>query len=323
MSSSLEAAFEAGDPGAIAVARARAYRLFAELVAHGVTEATRAHVLGFAELAAALDAEGLGAADPGVLEALAVEHERVLGREVFPWASVYLDPTGQPGGEITARCADRLAELGFRADPGGAEADHLAVLLDGLAFASSAEAEAHRDGRPDVAQVAAEARGRLVAELLSPWFPLFRRAVEREGSAFITALLALVGALLDGEAEATTPRGPTPDVELPDLATVMADPKAGLRAIAEHLAVPARSGVVLSRSAITELGRSVGLPRGFGSRRDQVEALLRGAAEHDQLPALVDRLVAVCDRAAEVAGDRARATRDGLLALRAAAPAPD
>lgn len=279
----LEQAFRAGDAGAIAVARARAYTLLAALVRRGVEASTLEAVRELPELDAAVGGRSL--------DELGAAHQRVFGLEVFPWASVFLDPSGRPGGETTAAFAAAMAQdLGWAPDPTVAEADHLAVILDGLAFACSAEAEAAADGLAEVAARVGARRGDFARRALAGWLPALCEAVRAEQDPLFIEVMEMVRALILSEAEPSGEAEPLAAPCGPGLLALLEEPKTGLAVIADHLCAPMDSGLFLSRRAIGALARGIDVPRGFGNRRDQMEAVLRGAAEHDSWVSLLDRL---------------------------------
>lgn len=63
--------------------------------------------------------------------------------------------------------------------------------------------------------------------------------------------------------------------------------------MAERLSRPAHSGAYLGRRDIEAVARRCDLPRGFGSRQDMLEHVLRAAAEYGSLPRVLDELRSV------------------------------
>lgn len=282
--SSLEDAFDLGDPAALAVARARAYVLWAELLRRGVTPETAPHAEALPELKAGLELyrrpEGLD------LDAAAAAHQRVLGYEVFPWASVYLDPAGRGGPAAEAIYAS-FREMGVPWSPTEEGEDDLPTLLDALAFLSGAEAEAWRDDAESQARTVRGHAQALAGRHVWTWWAPFRHAVSGENEPVTTQVLELVQATLQDHVG-------SPVVAAPDgletLSDRLEDAHSNLRSLAEFLLVPVWSGVFLSRGALQRLGRSLGLPIGFGTRADRLEAFLRAAAEADLFPDAVAAL---------------------------------
>lgn len=312
-------AFVEGEPQAVAVARARACVLFSRFLRHGVEAETFEHAVGLDELAEPLErwrGPGGFAAD-----AAAADHQRVLGFEVPPLGSVVLDPDGRAGGAITQRAHDLLSAAGVPVDPARESADHLAVLLDGLAFLASAEAQAWQDGQDARAASAATHAMNLARDLGGPVWPGLAEAVAREEEPFFAALLGMLGSLLDDVAGERARGAPAVGPSLPELLDA---PETGLAQVAEHLSVAARSGLHLSRGAVARAGRRVGLPSGFGTRRDRLLTLLQSAAEHERWAATVDaltepvRMAKAFHRERGIEAPRLDATLAGLARLRVA-----
>ena len=325
-SETLEEAFARGEPAALAVARARAYTLFSSWIRYGLGAESIAHAEGLPELSEALEPWRVSNGEWD-LEAAAAAHQQVLGHEVFPVASAFLDPSGRAGGEVTRSLQDLLRNTGVRWDPTGEGPDHLGVLLDGLAFLSAAEAEAHQDQSVSAARsVRAQATQLLQQGLLSWWAP-FAEAVRDEGEPFFARLVDLLEALLidhgaGADAEANDEATAEAELFLPEL---LASPTCGLRDIAEYVTLPRSSGLFLSRRSIRDLARRLEVSVGFGTRSQRLETLLRSAAEGDRWPEgislLIERVGSAEARGAESPAsepwiERLRKTREGLEGLR-------
>ncbi|MEO1232590.1 MAG: molecular chaperone TorD family protein [Myxococcota bacterium] len=322
----LEAAFARGEPAALAVARARAYTLFSSWIRRGLVAESLPHAEALPELAEALE-PWRRSREGWDLEAAAAAHQRVLGHEVFPVASAFLDPAGRAGGEVTRSLQDLLQDTGVPWDPTDEGPDHLAVLLDGLAFLSAAEAEAHRDGRGSTADAVRGQATRLLQRGLLSWWAPFSEAVRDEGEPFFARLMDLIEALLtDHWAGADTEReGEERSALASPLAQLLESPACGLADIAEHLTLPHGSGLFLSRRSIRDLARTLGVPVGFGTRSQRLETLLRSAAEVDRWPEGIGLLIgrvrsAEARMATPLAGEtwieRLQQTRAGLESLR-------
>lgn len=77
--------------------------------------------------------------------------------------------------------------------------------------------------------------------------------------------------------------------DLPDLD----DPGTDLRSLIDTLATPARSGLFLSAGVLERLGRTTGVPRGFGPRARLLRQLLMGASRYGKLPDVLGGITAV------------------------------
>jgi hypothetical protein len=84
-------------------------------------------------------------------------------------------------------------------------------------------------------------------------------------------------------------RVPTEAPDLPDAPPLLDDNSSSLRDIARYLTTPSATGALLTRDDIAALGRQLGVPRGFGSRTDMLESLLRNAAEYGSSEELLKR----------------------------------
>ena len=60
--------------------------------------------------------------------------------------------------------------------------------------------------------------------------------------------------------------------------------------IAAYLAMPAYSGIYLSRDDVGRMAHSLGLPRGFGERRQLLANLMHSAVQYDQFAVLMNAL---------------------------------
>lgn len=266
-------------------ARGRAYALLADLVARGLTAATREAAMLSPAIAAALDRYG----DP---DGPAIDHQHVLGDTVYPVEGAFLDPDGQVGGQPAERLAARYRSCGFAPDPRGEPAEHLATELRALAFLSAAEADALRDGEAAIAATIAEHQRALLDQHLLRWLPPLAVAVRRCGRPWPTALVDQIEELLLFHAGAALP-APRTTWALAPLPELLGDPEVSLRRIAAVLTTPARAGAFLSRADLGAIGRRLGLPRGFGSRVDLLENLLAAAGRFQAVEPLLHAIAAV------------------------------
>lgn len=234
---------------------------------------------------------GLEGAGETTLDERLAEHERVLGRGVFAYRSVFLrDDALRVEGP-----SPWFAAHGLEADEPDALGSELALL-------------AHT-GNPALAA----SLGWAVPALL---------AVERQGGSVYPALARLARALL-----AEVGVG---DVDLPEVTDPLDDDRTGLRRLAEHLLIPAKAGWFLSRADLLRLAAVAECPCGFGSRRQMLEAYLRTAVEHGRLAEAVEVLraelawwVAESEALAPTWARRAEQTSNVLARLAAAGLSED
>lgn len=309
-------------PRELAVARARALGLVAELYARGLTvesyAAWRQVPAVAARLPATFDPDAAGAA-----------WVRVCHTELQPYASVFLGTEGLLGGE-PADAARALRRRVGLADPHELEPDHLAETLRVLAWLAGAEADARRDGVDPAPLVALQVEA---LDALLAWLPALVVAVEGLELAGADALYpTTLDLVLELCAIWRGTLGEFARVRLPEPPEVWADPATGLAALARFLVVPAWAGGGWSGALLHRVGRELDLPAGFGRRADVLEGLLRSAAQYGEVPALtaslrreVERWITRYAALPEPVGgpwlDRARDTWRALGALLEPAPA--
>ncbi len=267
-------------PAELAAARSLAYGLLADLFARGLTPETREAALASEPLRRAIFRCA------GDLDALAVEHEHALGWSTPPYEGLYLDAARTTGGASTDALWALYRECGFA--PTTDDAEHLASALRCLAFLSGAEADAIDDDHQGARERVRELSRRMLDEHVLRWFPVFACAVRRTGLAFPIALVDELEPLLAMhrlELPGTPQR-----FSLAEEPPLLARDDRGLREIAEHLATPATSGLVLGKDDIARLGRSARVPRGFGDRVQLLVNLLRSAVQYDALDGVLEAL---------------------------------
>ncbi|MFN2252731.1 MAG: molecular chaperone TorD family protein, partial [Candidatus Promineifilaceae bacterium] len=105
-------------PHELALARSRTYRLFGLLFLRGIDEQTRPTLPAVPELAQL--AAGLEENEA------AAEHYQLTAVSVFPYESIFLDPSGLLGGDVSERVSAIYAQNGFEPP---ADADHIGSEL--------------------------------------------------------------------------------------------------------------------------------------------------------------------------------------------------
>ncbi len=239
------------------VARTRLYALLGRLLVEGV-EALRERIEDLPALAVALL--------PGQADDRAAEHHRVFGIEVLPYQSAFLAPEGQAGGPELERLLHSSTHWPQRSDT---PPDHVGMVLMALAITPGPDAHP------------------LLDQHLLRWLPALTVAVRSTGSSPWTTVLELALELAVAHADAL---GPRTDWALPPPNLDLDAQNTGLTDIATFLLCPARSGMALTRSAITDLSGAVALPTTFGTRIRMFEHLWFTASDHRRLPALCSAL---------------------------------
>jgi TorA maturation chaperone TorD len=276
--------------------RAGGYRLLAELFARQPDD----ELLALASSVPALAAHATAHA--------AATYTHVFVLNAYPFASVYLDPGGEAGGERAGLTRGVLEALGLHLEA-GADADHLAVQLDALAALLEREAAALGAAGPADAAGPARARARhaqrvLLAEHLLPWAPVFLDAVARVDEGLYRAAAALTRSTLVGHAAALFDGTPLAPADAPpDAADVPLEKPGTPASTLDRLTLPYRSGLFLSRADLSRIGGELGLPLRFGGRPFMLESLARAAVQLDAsagLTAALERFTS--ERRAVMAG---------------------
>ncbi len=259
----------------LALARSRAYRLFGRLFLDGLTEDLLPYVQAIPELAVELPELFDG-------DQAAADYQHLFGFNVFPYASIFLDPAGLLGGDITEAVFRSYRQAGFQFQESSESADHLGHELDLLAFLCGAEADAWQDALPAMIRPMADLQRDFIDGHLLPWLPPLALALRQQGQPFYVALARLTLDLVT-EHRATLSPGPAADFELPEPPDLLLDDQTGLKQIVDYLLAPVYSGLYLGRDDIGRLAKRRALPRGFGNRQQMLLNLLRSAAHYDGL----------------------------------------
>lgn len=202
----------------------------------------------------------------------AAQHHRLVALEVFPHASVFLDPEGQMGGDAAEATSEFGRRIGFSCRD--VSSDHLGALLGAMAHLCAGEADARRDHVPLPALQGHQAL--LLDSYVASWLPPFVAAVEVLRDPFYGRLAELTGELVrdhgtELEEEGVLSISPVAAGEMKEPSGE--ETRGKPQEIAGILLSPVRSGVFLSRSEISNWARAADVPRGFGSRRDMLERL--------------------------------------------------
>ncbi|MED5372494.1 MAG: molecular chaperone TorD family protein [Myxococcota bacterium] len=269
-------------PQKLAVARGRSYDLLASLLAQGAWP-RREHIAQLPSLSSLV---------PQTQDLCEAQHFQVLDRQVHPYLSVYLHPEGLRGGDVAASVRDTLSEVGF----GGrddVESDHIANVLSGLAFLCGAEADALADHQPAEVSRVRQVQRQVIDSCLLPAAPPLWVALLGQGGLYGEATGILVELVADHRQSLGAPADLPP---LPAVEDILSHKKTGLKRIAQFLAHPVNSGGLWTQQALGAIGDAAGLPRGFGSRWQVIENLMRSGVQHDGLPAVLQGMDAELSR---------------------------
>jgi len=279
----------------IARARSLAYGLLADLLAHGLTPATREAAAMSAPIVAAI--EGLSE------DELGTQFERAFGWAAPPFEGAYLDAEGTIGGPATDALWALFRACGFHPNVRSVDVEHLATLLRALAFISGAEADAVADRHDGATEKTRELARRMLDEHVLRWVPLWAAAVHRANEPFPSALTSQIESLALSHRAALSGRARA--FELPTAPDLLDDPKTGLREIGAWLSKPALSGLVLTRIDVQRIGRGLEVPRGFGERSQLLINMLRSAVQFE----VFDRSVAALEAELDTQGALLRERR--------------
>ncbi|MFN2137550.1 MAG: molecular chaperone [Candidatus Promineifilaceae bacterium] len=269
-------AFENVLPAAdLALARRRTYTLFGRLFLAGLSEGLLGPLEAVPEL--------LELALPFDADAAAADHYQLTAVLVFPYESIFLDPVGLLGGEISEQLALTYRRHGY---PVTSEADHLGHELLYMGRLCAGEASAYASGDGAAASLwHSRQRAFLVAHLLT-WLPPLVLAVAGGELRFYERLAELTLALAGDHLGARDVKDP---FHLPDPPPLAGD-ETGIKEIARYLVTPPYSGLFLSREAIAAVARGQQLPRGFGDRAQLLANLLRAGGQYDSAELVLDNL---------------------------------
>jgi TorA maturation chaperone TorD len=204
---------------------------------------------------------------------LACAYSELFLMNVYPYGSVWTDPSGELNAPSTSELSTRYEEAGFA--PAEifevAAPDHVGLCLAFLGHLRGA-------GR-DAAGFSAE---------LLEWVPLLAIAVCREASVhpFYRAVARATVSTISAEASPERAAGRGTGA----LPVIAEEEEIGLSQVVGFLLAPARSGFFLSRSRLGELAREAGLALSFGSRFDVARSLFLASGQTGTIPRLLDLL---------------------------------
>lgn len=271
-------------PGDLALARHLTYTLLGQLYLEGVTAVTLPTIQIIPSLAQTVKT-------PFNADESAAGHQTLFGFNVFPYESIFLDGSGLLGGAVTEGVQHSYQEAGFEVDAGSSSPDHIGHELALLAHLCGAEADAWQDNLAFRAEQMRQLQWDFLQEHLLRWLVPFVLAVKGQKRPFYTALAQLtLDFVYDHWQEISAPL--RLENFLPDPPSLLNDEKTGLKEIAGYLTTPPYNGFYLSWDDVTQLARLHNIPRGFGDRTQMMTNLLRGAAQFETLPALLDELKA-------------------------------
>ncbi len=209
---------------------------------------------------------------------------------VYPYASVYLDPSGMLNAPWTGFVTGVYEALGLQ--PSDTQlADHLSVLLE--ATAALLERELKATSALSAEQTRHAQRVILLDHLL-PWLPVFCNTISRIDTGIYRQLCASLQDLVCEHSQNLIEAKPKPftfynqgeNQEL-DNDKSQSEAEKHLR----YLLTTAQSGLMLSRKDIIQAGQTLQLPIRFAERRFMLQNLIAAANDQSLLSELWTLLV--------------------------------
>ena len=269
-----------------ASARHHTYLLFSRLYLDGLTGDLLPYIAKIPELAAA-------APRPFDLNDAAATHYQIFAHDIFPYESIFRDPSGLLGTIYADQVKATYEHTGIHIK---ADYDHFGHELAFLAASCSAESGASSDQDNEAADQFEQLQRTFTQDHLLCWLPPFVTALSFSNQPFYAALGRLTQSLVYdhmvsfSRARSEEPSSGFDKNSLPDPADFLQDSQTSLKQIAGFLITPPYSGIYIGRSAITALARERQLPRGFGSRQQMLSNLFHTAAQYDLVPELLQDL---------------------------------
>ena len=210
----------------------------------------------------------------------AQQHTWLFEFNVYPYASVYLDPTGMlnaPWSGFVAGVYGAL-DLDVSLEAGLAAPDHISAQLEALATLLEREESASTS----VVAAARHVQRTLLLEHLLPWLPTFHSAVQRLDEGLYAKLSALALEITIEHLETFIDDHKIIRFIFPEPDNEAAEGKRARDELTKFF-LPARSGMFLSREDVMRLGRSLDLPVRFAERSFMLEQLALAAADAEML----------------------------------------
>ncbi|WP_298817985.1 TorD/DmsD family molecular chaperone [Chloroflexus sp.] len=222
---------------------------------------------------------------------LAIAYEYLVGRNVYPYESLYRDEDLM----LNTAAADRVAafydECGFTPDQSAGAPDHLGIELILLARLIATEAAAMATGDDALAGWSRRQAATFLRQHLAGWVPVWVQAVQRIAThPFYWRLAELTLELISSELErlADEPSASREVIPLQPVSTHSEE--TDLTMLIRHLITPVRSGIFLSRADLSALARRLGFSIPINDRFTMARALFETAGEFEQAHALINAL---------------------------------
>ncbi len=194
-----------------------------------------------------------------------------------PFASSFLEADRCVGGQVTTAIGDRMG-VGMGTGPAPC---HLAAQLGYVSALLG-------HGQDEPAAL-------FVHDVVLSWLPALAVGLEEQPVPFWRAVVRQALDLAADHAGAAAPEQWSAPLQ-PAVVKAPLDERSGLADIATWLATPAAVGTFISDHDLVGIGRAIDLPRGFGSRPQRIETLLRSAVDYGLVPKAVEGIAELLTR---------------------------
>jgi TorA maturation chaperone TorD len=268
-----------------------AYELLSQLYLHPLNEELNQYIKAIPELW-----HGLGTPyDDIATDNNAAEHYHLFGLNVFPFESVFIEPSCVIGGVVSEQVASFYHKIGFEVSPFRESPDHIGVELEALAYLCLSEADALSRDLNDLAVRIKYLQANFLDEHLLIWLPVFINAVQQQQSLFYKNLAELTFDVilfhretLDKHLDAEFYK-----FDLPPVPDILETSLTGVKEIGSYLLTPVYSGLYISKDEIIGLARKHNLSRGFGDRKVMLANLIHSASDYGKLQDLLEELLSL------------------------------
>lgn len=224
-------------------------------------------------------------------EALAVAYEYLVGRNVYPYESLYRDEDLMLNTAAAERVAALYEACGFVPDPNVGAPDHLGLELTVLARLIATEAAALANGDAALRGWARRQAATLLRQHLAGWAPIWARTVQRiPAHPFYQTVASLVVELIGSELERLAGEPVAVQEYIPLQPATPHDEETDLNALIRHLITPVKAGFFLSRADCSALARQLGFAIPIGDRFSMARTLFETAGQFEQVEALIAAL---------------------------------
>lgn len=269
-----------------AAARHHTYLLLSRLLLDGLTDDLRPYIALIPELADV-------SPQPFIADEAAAAHYRIFAHDIFPYESIFRDPSRLLGGVYAARVQTTYEQNNAQIT---SDYDHIGQELAFLSAMNSREYRALNSKDRGAADEYEDIQRSFLQDHLLCWLPPLVTALAYSDQPFYAALGELTRNLVFDHMHSVGRSGSTNEScdldcdDFPLLPDLLEKDETGLKQVATFLITPPHCGLYLGRDTIAALAREQELPRGFGDRQQMLSNLFHTAAQYDLMPDLLQKL---------------------------------